>query len=261
MVAPAEAQSDREAEIADAAAWLELAGRTVNLSVARLVRRLHDGDDDLVDAVLALTALGGGPSARLAAIRDFLVTQELCEPVYPERGSAAPSPFDVPEWVLAAWFPKTDRRLLRPQQFYDCLPLGNGTCPPGRDVNASFSWRMFGNMNVGDSALTNLMVAGQFGADSDFLATAWWLAAPGGDVVETVLTHSYVAFVIGGRHEAVSSAITLRQRQTLLTWIPRQEWVTVNFEHRLHDERHCVPSAAEIPIYIFVEGWTVRRVR
>jgi len=235
----------------------------VNLSVTRLVEKLRAGDDDLVDAVLALTALGGGPSTRLAAIRDFLITQELCEPVYPERSSVSPSPFDVPEWVLTTWFPKADRRMLKPEQFYDCLPLGsNSSCPPGSDVNAAFSLRLFGNANVGDSTLTNLMVAGQLTLHSDFLATAWWLTALGArEVVETVLAHSYATLVVGSKREATTTTLALRQRQAILTWIPDQQWVTVEFDHRLHQERHRVPPASEIPIYVFIEGWTVRQVR
>jgi len=274
-------QENRKDQIASAIMWLDLAGRITNLSPKRLVKRLQDGDDALADAVLALLEISGRPAERLANVRDFLVTQELGE----EYESSAnvvyrePSPFEVPTWALDEWFPPQDdkpkgngprvhsestRRLLRVKQFYDCLAVGGDGMGGGSWAGIPFrvgSRRLFGNANIGDTLRTNLQVPGQFVFDATLLVTSWWISTlESWPQAEAFFAKSWVSLTVGDRQEAVQPGLTLwRGRQPLLVPIPVRYNVFVTFD--AHELLELHQEGPPIPVYVFVEGWTVKQVR
>jgi hypothetical protein len=258
----------RAAQVADAIAWLELTGRVTHVPVTRLTRRLREGDEALIDAMLALLTIPGRPGERLEVLRDFLITQELGEPEELRSSSdwtSSPSPFNVPEWALLPWLGKDIKRL-RIRQFYDCLLVGGDGRLPGTTgatvpMRAAGQWRLFGNTHIGEPLMTNLQVAGQFCFDTMFVATAWWLVTLNSWAsAEAFFARSHVSFEVGDRPEAVVQALPLfRAHQPIFVPVPHRQNVAVvlNF----HGDLPLPSAGPSIPVYVYVEGWAAKDVR
>lgn len=246
---------NRERDIDEAVTWLELASHVSRLPVAGLLTRLRAGDDQLVDAILAILSTGLKPMQCLDAVRDFLVQQSLGEtwdPTTVSVGGFETSPFQVPQRFLDIWFPPTRKpdppieKLMRIRQFYDCIDL---------TADLLNSTRLFGNRNIGDAGRTNLQVAGQLTFDdTPLLITSWWIMTADWPGSDTFFARSWLTMVVGDRPETTTLGLELkRRRQAVLVPVPPRQNFSVTFDFWKRDE---VPDR---PVFVFIEGWGQRR--
>lgn len=99
-----------------------------------------------------------------------------------------------------------------PFNLYDCLTYGAGRLRRGLPQPA---WRMFGNANVGNLRLTNMVVPGQMQHDMTAIVTNWYARTniPEGPLRDALFTPVMATLSIGSKPQRVMSVAELLRRQ------------------------------------------------